>query len=32
LREAIEVFLENVGEGTYGAGTIGLEDLNSEND
>jgi hypothetical protein len=30
--EAIEAFLVNVGEGTLGAGTIALEDLNSEND
>jgi hypothetical protein len=30
--EAVEAFLENVGEGTLGAGTIALEELNSEND
>jgi hypothetical protein len=30
--EAIEPFLENVGEGTLGGRTIALEELNFEND
>jgi hypothetical protein len=30
--EALEAFLENVGEGTLGGLTIALEELNSEND